>query len=93
MSTGNIKKHVAFLVAYLASFIILLIIFLAAMYTQDRFLDVEYLKYAVVRMIGVSVIPGFLGVTFARSSYVVIGLIGLFSGPLVSYFLIVTFAK
>lgn len=51
MSTGNIKTHIAFLVAYLASFIILLIIFLAAMYTQDRFLDVEYLKYAVVRMI------------------------------------------
>ncbi|OQW79876.1 MAG: hypothetical protein BVN35_00375 [Proteobacteria bacterium ST_bin11] len=93
MSTGNIKKHVAFFVAYVASFFILLIIFLAAMYTQDRFLDVEYLKYTVVRMIGVSLIPGILGAIFARSSYVVIGLFGLLSGPLISYFLIVTFAS
>ena len=73
-----------FIFAYIGSLISLFTFFLTTMLVHNRGIDYEYLSYATLRMLVISIVPGILGVITSKLGKIWILFIGVFTGPLVA---------
>jgi hypothetical protein len=93
MDNKILNRTVRFIIAYVGSLISILAIFLATMIVHYQDIDYEYLIYAALRMLVISIAPGILGIIASRLGKILVFLIGVVTGPLVAAVFIATTLK
>ncbi|WP_369159439.1 hypothetical protein [Candidatus Thiodiazotropha sp. LNASS1] len=82
---------VSFIFAYIGSLVSVLGIFLLTMFVHYQHLDSVYLKYASIRILIISVVPGILGAMMYKRSKITQFLIGMVIGPIIGVIHILIF--
>ena len=87
------NRTIRFIVAYIGSLISIFAIFLTTMLVHFQDVDSEYLSYATLRMMVISIAPGIFGIITSRLGGISVFLIGVVTGPLVAALFVVTTIK
>lgn len=78
---------------YAASFISMLVLFVATMWVHYQGIDYEYLTYALIRIAAISILSGILGFVVYKQRKIAQIIFGVVVGPIVAAVVIFLFEQ